>query len=205
MMRSVWRYLGSTRNLIGCLGGLLGVLLHLAGVVGSYWLLVVAALYAAGALIAPPERVRLVPTDPTTEATRLRADLGTLLAQVDSQAGRMPDPAVERVRRIGTVLTDMLGRPAELAADPDTLHGIIRLARTDLPLSVQTYLNLPHWFTLTRKVSGHATPAEELLTQLTLLESEADTLAAAFYSTDLKHQSDHTRYLRDRPRPADPS
>ena len=69
------RYLGSTRNIVGCLGGLLGLGLYFAGLAGPFWPTVVAALYAAGALLAPPDRVVLV-TDPTEEASRLRREIG---------------------------------------------------------------------------------------------------------------------------------
>jgi hypothetical protein len=116
---------------------------------------------------------------------------------VDTQADRMPAGAAEAVRRIGAVLDDILGHPTQLAADPDALHNVIRLARTDLPLSVQTYLNLPRWLTIGRRA------ADELLTQLSLLDTDAQALADRFYATDLRRQSDHTRYLRERTRDPD--
>ncbi|NUT96705.1 MAG: hypothetical protein HOY78_32260 [Saccharothrix sp.] len=185
------RYLGSTKNLVGCVGGLLGVALHLTGVVGSWWPVVVAGLYAVGALLAPPEKVRLVPVDATTEAGRVRADLSTLVHEVNSQASRMPSSTVDGVRRVAEVLDDMLGKPQRLAGDPDVRHDLIRLARTDLPLSVQTYLNLPWW------LSAQRGAADELVAQLALLEDQARKLAERFYASDVHRQADHGRYLRD--------
>jgi hypothetical protein len=179
----IWRYLGSTRNLVGCAGGLIGVLLYVVGVAGAYWPIVVAGLYVAGALIAAAERVRLVPADPTAAAGALRADLNTLLDKVTEHGGRMPGGSVEKVRRIGEVLDAILHRPAELAANPEVLHGVTRLARVDLPLSVQTYLNLPRWFAIGRG-TGEATAAGELLAQLELLETDARHIADQFYSAD---------------------
>ncbi|WP_370947181.1 hypothetical protein AB5J62_06395 [Amycolatopsis sp. cg5] len=182
------KYLGSTKNLAGCLAGFVGVLLYLTGVIdGWLWLPVVAALYAVGALLAPPERVRLVPV----ETGQLRDDLRKVLDAVRAQSARMPDTAVDRVTRIGDIVLGMLDRPAELRANPDVLHSVTRLATVDLPLSVQSYLNLPWWFAA-KRAGG------ELITQLDLLETDAHRVAEQFYSADIRQQADHTRYLRDR-------
>ncbi|WP_410643986.1 hypothetical protein [Amycolatopsis sp. lyj-346] len=181
------RYLGSTKNLAGCVGGLAGIVLYLTGVVGSFWWAVVVALYLAGALLAPGEKVKLVPD--TTE--RLRDSLDSLVASVSSSS--MPPSTVDTVRRIAEVLADLLAKPARLAADPDLQHAVVRLAQTDLPLSLETYLNLPWWFAARRTNAG-----EELVAQLGLLEAEAHRVAERFYSADVDRQADHTRYLRER-------
>ncbi|WP_181776392.1 hypothetical protein [Amycolatopsis pittospori] len=192
------RYLGSTKNLAGCVGGLIGLVLYLTGVVGGLWPVVVAGLYAVFALLAPPERVRLVPVDTVAEAGRLRADLTTLVGKVTAQAQRMPESSVDGVWRIAEVLDDLLSRPDRLSANPDVRHAVTRLARTDLPLSVQTYLNLPWWFAAKRRASGETSASDELLAQLELLETEAHRIAERFYAGDVNQQSDHTRYLRER-------
>jgi hypothetical protein len=183
------RYLGSTKNLLGCVGGLAGVVLYLTGVVGWFWPFVVVALYLAGALLAPSEKVRLVP-DTSAE---LRSSLETLLSRVSSQASQMPASTVDTVGRIAAILRDLLSDPARLAADPDLQHAVVRLVRTDLPLSLETYLNLPWWFASRRAGAG-----EELVAQLGLLEAEAHRVAERFYATEVDRQADHTRYLRDR-------
>ncbi|OXM64475.1 hypothetical protein [Amycolatopsis vastitatis] len=183
------RYLGSTKNLAGCVGGLIGVVLHLTGVVGWFWPFVVGALYAAGALLAPAEKVRLVP-DTSAE---LRSSLETLVRRVSAQASRMPPSVVDTAGRIAEVLRDLLAQPARLSADPDLRHAVVRLAGTDLPLSLETYLNLPWWFAARRAGAG-----EELVAQLGLLEAEAHRVAERFYASEVDRQADHTRYLRDR-------
>ena len=50
------RYLESRKNLAGCACGIAGLVLTFTGLAGVYWPVVVAGLYGAGALIAPPER-----------------------------------------------------------------------------------------------------------------------------------------------------
>ncbi len=192
------RYLGSTKNLAGCVGGLIGLVLYLIGVVGGLWPLVVGGLYAVFALLAPPERVRLVSVDAVAEAGQLRAGLASLVGKVTARAQRMPESSVDGVRRIAEVLDDLLARPDRLSADPDVQHAIVRLARTDLPLSVETYLNLPWWFAAKRRASGEPSASEELVAQLELLETEAHRVAERFYAGDVNQQADHTRYLRER-------
>jgi hypothetical protein len=190
------RYLGSTKNLVGSVCGLVGVALYLFGVTGPLGLPVVAALYAVGALLAPPERVRLTPATPSAEISQLRTDLATLIETVAAHRARMPDTAVDRVERIGETLTAIMARDS-LNADPETLHAIIRLARVDLPLSVQTYLNLP-WRLAARIDGREHNAAAELVAQLELLEKDADQIASRFYAGDIQQQTDHTRYIRSR-------
>lgn len=197
---AISKYLGSTKNLAGCVGGLVGLGLHFVGVGGGYWPGVVAALYAAGALAAPPERVKLVAPEPAEEAEALLRGLDALVARVRGLGNRVPAEAVERLDRIAEVLCALLARPAELSASPDTLHSVARIAGTDLPLTVQTFLNMPWWYAVTRRVASEPSAAEQLLTQLDLLEQETTRIAEEFYAADARRQADHTRYLKDRAR-----
>ncbi|MET9231602.1 hypothetical protein [Lentzea sp. NPDC003310] len=188
---AISRYLASWKNLAGCAGGLLGLALHFAGLAGSYWVVVVIGLYGVGALAAPPERITLV-TDPEEEAGALRTELDALVARVGTL--RVPDEVPPRIARIAEVLHGMLDRPRALRADPDALHAVTRLVGTDLPLSVQTYLNLPWWYAAAR---GSGT---ELVRQLNLLHADARRTAERFHAADAQRQADHTRYLEDRDR-----
>lgn len=183
------RYLASWKNLAGCTGGLIGLLLHFAGLAGSYWVVVVIGLYAVGALAAPPERIILV-TDPEEEAGQLRAELEALLVRV--RGFNVPAEVTPKLGEIAEILRGMLDRPRELRADPDALHAVVRLVGTDLPLSVQTYVNLPWWYSAAR---GSGT---ELVRQLDLLKTDAVRVAERFHAADAQRQSDHTRYLEDR-------
>ena len=187
----VLRYLASWKNLAGCAGGLVGLVLHFAGIAGSYWILVVIGLYAAGALAAPPERIVLV-GDPEEEAGQLKAELDELVRRVRGFGGRVPGEVAPKLVEIAEILRGMLDRPRELRADPDALHAVTRLVGTDLPLSVQTYLNLPWWYAAAR---GSGT---ELVRQLDLLRADAVRVASRFHEADAQRQADHTRYLEER-------
>nr|QEO73680.1 hypothetical protein [uncultured bacterium] len=185
----VLRYLASWKNLAGCAGGLLGLGLHFAGLAGAYWVLVVIGLYGVGALAAPPERITLV-TAPEEEAGQLRTELDALVGRV--RGFRVPGEVAPKIAEIAEVLRGMLDRPRELRADPDALHAVTRLVGTDLPLSLQTYLNLPWWYAAAR---GSGT---ELVRQLDLLHADAVRVAERFHAADAQRQADHTRYLEDR-------
>ena len=123
----VLRYLASWKNLAGCTGGLIGLLLHFAGFAGSYWLLVVLGLYGVGALAAPPERIVLV-TAPEEEAGLLRTELDALVLRV--RGLNVPTEVPPKLAEIAEVLRGMLDRPRELRADPDALHAVTRLVGT---------------------------------------------------------------------------
>ncbi|MGW4487562.1 hypothetical protein ACWEOE_27400 [Amycolatopsis sp. NPDC004368] len=189
------RWFSSTKNIAGCLGGLIGLLLYVVGVIGPLWLMfaVMAVLYLAGALVAPPDKVRLV-VDPTVEAAQVRASLEALVQTVSTHSGRLPTSAVDGVRHVAEVLSDLLKDPLRLAATPDLQYRVLLLARTDLPLSVETYLNLPRWFASRRDADG-TSAQDELTKQLDLMRSKAEKLAQEYYAADVNRQEDHTRYL----------
>lgn len=77
-------FLESRKNLTGSACGIAGLALTFAGVAGPYWPVVVAGLYGAGALIAPPERPALPDfPDPSAQLEQLRADFGKLREYLD--------------------------------------------------------------------------------------------------------------------------
>lgn len=194
----VGRYLGSTKNLVGCVGGIVGLALFFTGISGPYWPLVVVGLYAVGALLAPPDKkVSLVIDDTATETDRLRADLEGLVTRVRSLGP--PQEAMTRLEEIATMLRDVLGRADLLSASPDALYEVSRAIRTDLPTSFETYLNLPRWYAL--RHGGEA--SAELVTQLGLIAESVAKTAEEVYGTEAQRMRDHTAYLRDRERPGD--
>ncbi|WP_202124965.1 hypothetical protein [Actinomadura physcomitrii] len=192
------RYLGSTKNLAGCVGGIIGLALTFTGVSGPYWPLVVAGLYGAGALLGPPEpKVSLVVDDTAVETGRLRADLDGLVARVRSLDP--PAEAMAKLEETASMLRDVLARADLLSTSPDALYEVSRTIRTDLPTSFETYLNLPRWYAL--RHGGEA--ATELLGQLDLIAGSVSRTAEEVYETEARRMRDHTAYLRDRERVRD--
>lgn len=196
----VTAYLASTRNLVGAGAGLVGVALAFTGVLGPLWPLAVVALYVAGALAAPPERVRLAAEAVGRTPQELRRDLEGLAEKVGRSRARLPRDAAEAFERLRGRLADLLEMEADVQADPETAYELERVVRRDLPEAVEAYLNLPWWFDAGRRAGGGGSAAEELRAQLALLESSVGTAAERLLEAHTRRQRDHTTYLRERER-----
>ncbi|WP_206306976.1 hypothetical protein [Streptomyces sp. F001] len=190
-------YLESRKNLTGSACGLVGLVLTFTGVAGPYWPVVVAGLYGAGALIAPPERPALPDfPDPSAQLDEVRGDFGTLrgyLAGID-----LPPAAAGRL----TELTDLLAALLEpgwvseiLAQDPEGVHALSRAVRQDVPEAVDAFVRTRWWHRMT---PGQEPPERHLERQLDLLRQEAEKLAVGLRETESRRQESHTRYLEDR-------
>ncbi|MFI9764917.1 hypothetical protein ACIHFB_44130 [Streptomyces sp. NPDC051963] len=190
-------YLESRKNITGSLCGLLGLALTFAGVAGPYWPVVVAGLYGAGALIAPPERPPLPDfPDPSAQLDEVRADFERLTAYL---AGvELPPAAAGRLAELTELLAALLdpGWVTEvLAQDPEGVHAVSRAVRQDVPEAVDTFVRTRWW---TRLTPGQEPPERHLERQLTLLHEEGERLAASLRDTEARRQESHTRYLEDR-------
>lgn len=197
--RNPLRYLESRKNLTGSACGLVGLALTFAGVAGPYWPVVVAGLYGAGALIAPPERPPLPDfPDPSAQLEELRGDFGRLREYLDGV--ELPPAAAGRLTELTELLTALLdpGWVAEvLAQDPEGVHALSRAVRQDIPEAVDTFVRTRWW---TRLTPGTEPPERHLERQLTLLQEEADRLAVTLREVEARRQESHTRYLEDRGR-----
>ncbi|OAH13839.1 hypothetical protein [Streptomyces jeddahensis] len=190
-------YLESRKNLTGSACGLVGVVLTFTGVAGPYWPVVVAGLYGAGALIAPPERPPLPDfPDPSAQLDEVRGDFGTLLEYL--RGVELPPAASGRLTELTDLLAALLepGWVAEvLAQDPEGVHALSRAVRQDIPEAVDTFVRTRWW---TRLTPGQEPPERHLERQLTLLQKEAERLAAGLRETEARRQESHTRYLEER-------
>lgn len=196
---AISRYLESRKNIAGSACGLAGLVLTFTGVAGPYWPVVVAGLYGAGALIAPPERPSLPEfPDPSAQLDALRGDfqkLGGYLAEVD-----LPPAAAGRLTELTGLLAALLdpGWVTEvLAQDPEGVHTLSRTVRQDLPEAVDSFVRTRWW---TRMTPGSEPPERHLERQLALLQEEAEGLATALRETEARRQESLTRYLEDRGR-----
>ncbi|MGD1219490.1 MULTISPECIES: hypothetical protein [Streptomyces] len=193
------RHLESRKNLAGSACGLLGLALTFTGLAGPYWPFVVAGLYGAGALIAPPERPALPDfPDPSAQLEELRGDFGKLRAYLDGV--ELPPAAAGRLTELTELLAALLdpGWVAEvLAQDPEGVHMLSRAVRQDIPEAVDTFVRTRWW---TRLAPGTEPPERHLERQLTLLHEESDRLATTLREVEARRQESHTRYLEDRGR-----
>lgn len=191
----VLRYLGSTRNIVGSVLALLGLAAHFLGLAGALWPVVVAALYGVGALLAPPDRVRLTISHAEVETAGLRADLDALLGRIGR---RFPADVHAAVDALAEVIRGVLERAEQLAASPDQLHVVSQTIRSYLPASLEAYANLPRGYALTRRADRERSAHEELLAQLALLDAQLRKVADAIHRGDEQALRDQGRFLRDR-------
>ncbi|MFF5805197.1 hypothetical protein [Streptomyces sp. NPDC012746] len=190
-------YLESKKNLAGCACGVAGLGLTVTGVAGTYWPVVVAGLYGAGALIAPPERVAPPDfDDPQTQLGRVREQFGQLreyLAEVE-----LPTAAAELLAELLELYGALLepGWVAEvLATEPETVYALSRAIRLDVPECADTY-NRARWWN--RITPGGESPERHLERQLDVLHEEAERLTADLREAEARRQQTHTTYLEER-------
>ncbi|MFD0370371.1 hypothetical protein [Streptomyces sp. NPDC059071] len=194
LLRAALRYAESRKNIAGCACGLAGVGLTLAGAGGPLWPVVVAGLYGAGALIAPPERPPAPAfPDPAEQLDALRADLATLrgyLAEVE-----LPSSARTRLAELDALVGALL-EPGWVS-DPEQVRILARAVRQDVPEAVDAFVRTRWW---NRVVPGAEPPERHLERQLGALHEEAAAIADALRETEERRQETHTRYLEDRGR-----
>ncbi|MFJ2629285.1 hypothetical protein ACIO6T_39490 [Streptomyces sp. NPDC087532] len=193
----VLAYVESRKNLTGSACGIVGLALTYTGLAGAYWPVVVAGLYGAGALIAPPERPPAPDfPDPSSRLDALRDDFGTLRAYLDEV--ELPPAAAGRLTELTELLAGLLAPgwvSQALATDPEGVHALSRAVHQDIPESVDTFVRTRWW---TRIAPGTEPPERHLERQLALLYREAEALATALREAETRRQQTHTRYLEDR-------
>jgi hypothetical protein len=194
---AISRYLESRKNLAGSTCGLAGLALTFAGVAGPYWPVVVAGLYGAGALIAPPECPALPDfPDPSAQLDKLRGDFAKLRAYLTDI--ELSVTATARLRELGELLGALLdqGWSKELLRhDPEGVHSLSRIVRRDLPEAVDSFVRTRWW---TRMTPSTESPELHLEQQLGLMKKDAEQLAAALRDSEARRQETHTRYLEER-------
>ena len=150
-------YLESARNLVGCAGGVAGLVLHFTGVAGPWWPAVVAGLYGAGALLAPGRRPEggaqgaapvpvpaaagpvLVPAPapaPVPAGWQLRAALGDLEAY-------LADAGLPWSAGVDELLATLAGQVR--SQRDERLRAAERVVGEQLPLAVDGYLRARAW------------------------------------------------------------
>ncbi|MGW0120110.1 hypothetical protein [Streptomyces sp. NPDC003327] len=185
------RYAESRKNLAGSACGLVGLAVSLTGAAGSLWPVVVAGLYAAGALIAPPERPP-IPDPPTTAEQRdaIGSDLPALrsyLAEVE-----IPDSAQRLLDGLDELLDALLGPDG--TTDPEHLHVLARTIRVDVPEAVDSFVRTRWW---SRVAPGAESPERHLERQLTALHRGLVDIASELREEAEVRQRSHTAYTEN--------
>lgn len=192
-------FLESKKNLTGCVFGLAGLGLTFTGLAGTYWPVVVAGLYGAGALIAPPERPATPDFAPPSEQLEeLRRDFSALTDYLTEVS--LPPSAAARLTELTELITSLLdpGWVADaLLDDPEGVHHLSRTIRRDIPESVDAYVRTRWWSRLQPSADP---PEHHLERQLTALHDETRALASGIHEAEARRQESITHYLEERHR-----
>src|SRR4029077_20133778 len=138
MQQRILKYLYSTKNIVGSLLAVVGLVLFFTGVVGALWPVIVIGLYLIGALLAP---------GPPTVALRGGFDPDDVRTALDHElhavSGRVPADVLAKVQNIQQIILGILPRSGALPPGSPELSVVERTATNYLPTSLESYLNLP--------------------------------------------------------------
>jgi len=178
---SFLRYLVGAKNLIGCALALVGLVLHLFGLLGPFpvWVLVVVALYIVGALVGPRRRPKVAKD--TFDPQEIKRALDHAYQMT---LGRLPADSQSRVARIRTEILDLLPHAAEFPPGSQDLYVLRRMAVDYLPTTIEAYLALPAAYATGRVVQDGKTPLQIMNEQLELLDAQMGEITEAVHKQD---------------------
>jgi len=193
------RWVGSSKNILGSVLGAAAIGAQLLFGLGALWPLVVIASYGVGALVAPRDRVDLrLGLGAGASAEQLTEQLKVFRRAMKGEASKLDADANAILTHILGSLDEIVARWSDLAAAPDQKHVVEQMIIDYLPTSIQKYLNLPRTFALQSRVEGKKSAHDELIDQLTILQTESDRIRTALYSRDLEALGDQGRFLREK-------
>jgi hypothetical protein len=189
-------WVGTTKNLTGLgLAGAGQVLAELLLGLSPFW----PGLYAAGALLAPPEKVHFAGAlGSGTDLGHLKEDLAALDRRLLPNRARLGQDACTKVDTITGLLSDILDRGDALAGSSQHLSVLESTILDYLPTSLETYLNLPLTYAMSSRAAGKKSAHEELLGQLDILTREAGKILDAVVENDSSALANQGRFLEDR-------
>lgn len=192
-MSSFSRYLVSAKNLLGVALGLVGLVLHLFGLFGPFWPLVVVGLYAVGALIGPRRRPKVAKDSFDPQVVRKAVDRAYQMTH-----GRLPADVQSRVAQIRQEILELLPHTAQFPVGSPDLYVLQRTAVDYLPTTIEAYLALPPSYATQRAIQGGRTSLDILREQLELLDAKMDEIAEAVRQRDSDRLLANGIFLEDR-------
>jgi hypothetical protein len=186
-------YLYSTKNIVGSLLALVGLVLFFTGVIGALWPVIVIGLYLIGLLVTPGSatfdlRSGFDPDD-------IRHALDT---EVKAVSGRVSPEVLAKVQSIQQIILGILPRSGALPPGSPELFVVQRTATEYLPTALESYLNLPRAYATLHRVQDGKTPQQVLIDQLILLESKMSEVADDVHRNDTDRLLANGRFLEER-------
>jgi hypothetical protein len=193
MQQRILKYLYSTKNIVGSLLAVVGLVLFFTGVVGALWPVIVIGLYLIGVLVTPGT---------ATVDLRSGFDADDVRKALDHEAhvvsGRVPADVFAKVQSIQQIILGILPRSGALPPGSPELFVVERTATDYLPTALESYLNLPRAYATLHPVQDGKTPKQLLMAQLTLLESKMSEVADDVHHNDTDRLLANGRFLEER-------
>ena len=188
-------YLYSTPNIVGCILGILGLVLFFLGIISQFWFIIVVGLYGIGVLATPHSPVYELSLKNQLTADDIRAELDDLVNKVK---GKVPNEVLDVVLSIKGSILEVLPQIMDLSSGDSNVFTIKKTALDYLPASLQNYLNLPPAYATLHQVKDGKTSKQLLLEQLGILDQEMKEVVQAVYANDTQKLMVQGQFLKDK-------
>lgn len=168
-------YLYSTRNIVACAAALVGPALLFLGVIREGWLLITAALYAAGYFATPAPRVVDMALAQSMSFEALLERLDRIIGEARSE---LQPAMITRLESIRQSVTEVLPKLADVQGFNDNLYTVRETVLRYLPETLANYVALPKAFRNTRALKEGKTARDLLTDQLTVLDDQLQEVVA---------------------------
>jgi hypothetical protein len=193
MQQRILKYLYSTKNIVGSLLAVVGLVLFFTGVIGALWPVIVIGLYCIGVLVTPGTASIDLRSGFDPDDVRKALD-----HEVHAVSGRVPAEVFTKVQSIQQIILGILPRSGALPPGSPELFVVERTATDYLPTALESYLNLPRAYATLHPVQDGKTAKQVLLDQLTLLESKMSEVADDVHRNDTDRLLANGRFLEER-------
>jgi hypothetical protein len=193
MERRFWLFIYGLPNILGSTLALVGLGLFFAGAIKSYWLFIVAGLYAIGYLIGPRPRGLALKLEQAWDDADLRGKLSSLAALARRT---LPEDAAKAVARIEQAILDILSHAETIDGQPFQLHIVRQTINSYLPAVLETYARLPTAFARIHPVRDGKTAQQLVGEQLALIETELKTILVDLSRNDAQALIVHGEFLK---------
>jgi len=193
MQQRILKYLYSTKNIVGSLLAVVGLVLFFTGVVGALWPVIVIGLYLIGALVTPGTATVDLRSGFDPDDVRHALD-----HEVHAVSGRVPADVLAKVQNIQQIILGILPRSGALPPGSPELFVVERTATDYLPTSLESYLNLPRAYATLHPLQDGKTAKQVLMDQLSLLESKMTEVADDVHRNDTDRLLANGRFLEER-------
>jgi hypothetical protein len=193
MQQRILKYLYSTKNIVGSLLALVGLVLFFVGVVGALWPVIVIGLYLMGVLVTPGTATIDLRSGFDPDDVRHALD-----HEVHAVSGRVPAEVLGKVQSIQQIILGILPRSGALPPGSPELFVVERTATDYLPTALESYLNLPRAYATLHPVQDGKTAKQVLMDQLALLESKMSEVADDVHRNDTDRLLANGRFLEER-------